>query len=61
MTGSAGHLVLGGEAVTGCSGHPQGADQGHLQANVDAVETTNCEDSECNESPPTMCTPTSPV
>ena len=61
LIGSVGHLVLGGEVVIGYSGHPCGADQGYSQADVDTIETMIYDDSECDESPPAMCTPTSPV
>ena len=61
VIGSASHPMLGREAVTGCSSHPRGTDQGQSQVDVDAVETTSCNDSECDDSPPAMCTPTSLV
>ena len=58
VTGSAGHPVLGKEAVTGCSGQPRGADQRNDRSDG---ETCSSEDSDCDEIPPAMCTPTSPV
>ena len=59
VTGLAGHPVLGG--VTGCSDHRRGTDQRSSQAHVDAIDSTSTNDSECDESPSAMCTPTSPV
>ena len=61
VTGSAGHPVLGGEAVIGCSEHPRGADQASSDRDVDVIETTSCGDSDSNEPPPAMLVPPSSV
>ena len=61
MTSSAGHLVLGGEVVTGYSGHPHGADQASSERDVDVNETTSCSESDSDEPPLAMLIPPSPV
>ena len=58
VTGSAGHQVLGGGAVTDCSDQLRGTDQ---HSDYSDGESTSSEDSDCDETPPAMCTPTSPV
>ena len=58
VTSSVGHPMLDGEAVTGCSSQPHGADQ---RSDRSDRETCSNEDSDCYKTPPAICTPTSHV
>ena len=61
VTGSTGHPVLGGEAVTSCSDHPHGTEQVSSDVDVDMIETRSSGKSDSDDPPLAMLAPASPA